>query len=144
MATDDKSSSSVSSIARFQSHKKQRDAEKASPPPDFRDVRPATSRLIDPWEDILAGVKSRPALAGSINWECGEQRVSSRFLLTAMLHLTGAKMQGDKGKRLGRRLAKCMRKLGWHGPKAMQIKGGTVTVKGYWRWLSEEESNAQN
>jgi hypothetical protein len=147
MTTDDKSSSNISSIVRFKSREKQRDAEKALPPvggPDFRNMKLATSQLIDPWEDILAGVKMRPALAGSINWECGEQRVSSNFLLTGMLHLTGAKMQGGKGKRLGRRLAKCMRKLGWHGPKAMQIKGGTVTVKGYWRWLSEEESNARD
>jgi hypothetical protein len=101
----------------------------------------ATSRLeTDPWEDILAGVKSRPALAGSIDWEGGEQRVSSRFLLTGTLHLTGAKMRGGEGKRL----AKCMRKLRWHGPKAMRIKGGTAAVKGYWRRLSEGERNAQN
>ena len=144
MATDDKSSSNLSSIVRFKSREKQRDAEKASPPvsgPDFRNMKLATSRLeTDPWADILAGVKSRPALAGSIDWEGGEQRVSSNFLLTGMLHLTGTKMRGGEG----RRLAKCMRKLGWYGPKAMQIKGGTVTVKGYWRWLSEEESNARD
>src|SRR6516162_10040540 len=114
METDDKSSSNVSSIVRFKSREKLRDAEKASPPvsgSDFRDMKLATSRReTDPWEDILAGVKSRPALAGSIDWEGGEQRVSSNFLLTGMLHLTGAKMRGSEGKRL----AKCMRKLGWH------------------------------
>ena len=138
MTTDDKSSSNVSSIARFQSHKKRCDAEKEL---DTTAADLATSRLeTDPWEDILAGVKSRPALAGSIDREGGEQRVSSNFLLTGMLHLTGAKMRGGEG----RRLAKCMRKLGWHGSKAMRIKGGTAGVKGYWRRLSEEESNARN
>ena len=129
MTTDDKSSSNVSSIVRFKSRLTATAAE------------PATSRLeTDPWEDILAGVKSRPALAGSIDREGGEQRVSSNFLLTGMLHLTGAKMRGGEG----RRLAKCMRKLGWHGSKAMRIKGGTATMKGYWRRLSEEESNARD
>ena len=129
MTTDDKSSSNVSSIVRFKSRLTATAAE------------PATSRLeTDPWEDILAGVKSRPALAGSIDWEGGEQRVSSNFLLTGMLHLTGTKMRGGEG----RRLAKCMRKLGWHGSKVMRIKGGTATMKGYWRRLSEEESNARD
>jgi len=129
MTTDDKSSSNVSSIVRFKSRLTATAAE------------PATSRLeTDPWEDILAGVKSRPALAGSIDREGGEQRVSSNFLLTGMLHLTGAKMRGGEG----RRLAKCMRKLGWHGSKVMRIKGGTATMKGYWRRLSEEESNARD
>ena len=129
MTTDDKSSSNVSSIVRFKSRLTATAAE------------PATSRLeTDPWEDILAGVKSRPALAGSIDWEGGEQRVSSRFLLTAMLCLDNQRMRGGEG----RRLAKCMRKLRWHGPKAMRIKGGTAAVKGYWRRLSEEERNAQN
>jgi len=129
MTTDDKSSSNVSSIVRFKSRLTATAAE------------PATSRLeTDPWEDILAGVKSKPALAGSIDREGGEQRVSSNFLLTGMLHLTGAKMRGGEG----RRLAKCMRKLGWWGPRSMRIEGGTTTVKGYWRRLSEEESNARN
>ena len=144
MTTDDKSSSNVSSIVRFKSREKLRDAEKASPPvsgSDFRDMKLATSRReTDPWEDILAGVKSRPALAGSIDWEGGEQRVSSNFLLTGMLHLNGAKMRGGEG----RRLKKCMQRQGWQGPKVMRIKGGTATVKGYWRRLSEEESNARN
>jgi hypothetical protein len=128
MATDDKSSSSVSSIARFKS----RHATAA-------DL--ATAQLeTDPWEDILAGVKDRPALAGSIDWEGGEQRVSSKFLLTGILYPNGRKMRGGEG----RRLAKCMRKLGWWGPRSMRIEGGTTTVKGYWRRLSEEESNARN
>ena len=135
MTTDDKSSN-VSSIVRFQSHKKQRDAEKEL---DTTAADLATSRLeTDPWEDILAGVKSRSALAGSINWECGEQRVSSNFLLTGMLHFTGAKMRGGEG----RRLKKCMRRQGWNGPKVMRIKGGTTTVKGYHRRLTDEESHA--
>jgi hypothetical protein len=138
MTTDDKSSSNVSSIVRFQLRKKLRDAGKEL---DTTATGFATSRLeTDPWEDILAGVKMRPALAGSIDWEGGEQRVSSRFLLTAMLRLDSRKMRGGEGMRL----AKCMRKLGWHGPKAMWIKGGTAPVKGYQRWLSEEESNARN
>ena len=135
MTTDDKSSSNVSSIVRFQSRKKQRDVM------DTTAADLATSRLeTDPWEDILAGVKMRPALAGSIDWEGGEQRVSSRFLLTAMLRLDSQRMRGGEG----RRLAKCMRKLRWHGPKAMRIKDGTAPVKGYWRRLSEEESHARN
>ena len=129
MTTDDKSSSNVSSIVRFKSRLTATAAE------------PATSRLeTDPWEDILAGVKSRPALAGSIDREGGEQRVSSNFLLTGMLHLTGAKMRGGEG----RRLKKCMQRQGWQGPKVMRIKGGTATMKGYWRRLSEEESNARD
>ena len=127
MTTDDKSSSNVSSIVRFQLRKKLRDAGKEL---DTTATGFATSRLeTDPWEDILAGSKSRPALAGSIDWEGGEQRVSSEFLLTGMLHLDGQKMRGGEGKRL----AKCMRKLRWHGPITMRIKGGTVAVKGYRR-----------
>jgi len=129
MTTDDKSSSNVSSIVRFKSRLTATAAE------------PATSRLeTDPWEDILAGVKSRPALAGSIDREGGEQRVSSNFLLTGVPRLDSRKMRGGEGMRL----AKCMRKLGWRGPKAMWIRGGTAPVKGYQRWLSEEESNARD
>ena len=130
MTTDGKSPT-VSSIVRFQSRKKL-DATAA----DLATAGPGT----DPWEDILAGVKMKPALAGSIDWEGGEQRVSSRFLLTAMLRLDSQRMRGGEG----RRLAKCMRKLRWHGPKAMRIKDGTAPVKGYWRRLSEEESHARN
>jgi hypothetical protein len=131
MTTDDKSPT-VSSIVRFQSRKKEAGAIAAEPASSW----PGT----DPWETILAGVKSRPTLAGSIDWEGGEQRVSTRFLLTGVLRLNARAMRGGGGTRL----AKCMRKLGWHGPKAMWIRGGTVAVKGYWRWLREGESNAQS
>jgi predicted P-loop ATPase len=100
----------------------------------------ATSRLeTDPWEDILAGVKSRAALAGSIDREGGEQRVSSEFLLTVVLGLDPSKMRGGEGKRL----KKCMQRQGWQGPITLRIKGGTASVKGYWRRLEEGESHAR-
>jgi hypothetical protein len=73
----------------------------------------------DPWEDKLAN-------ACSTN-EQGEERVSSTDLLETVLGIHVSKQRDIDYKRLG----KCMRRLGWDGPKKMMI-GGKPT-KGYSR-----------
>jgi len=73
----------------------------------------------DPWDDILAQT------VGTV--EQGEERVFSRDLLTAVLGIHSSKQRDIDAKRLGR----CMRRLGWEGPKDVRI--GNDRNKGYSR-----------
>lgn len=76
----------------------------------------------DPWEDILEG--GLPGVAKPVE---GELRVSTQAVFEKVLKLE-ARLAGM---REARRLAECMRKLGWAGPKPMRIDG--APVKGYSR-----------
>jgi predicted P-loop ATPase len=73
----------------------------------------------DPWDDILADV------IGTV--EQGEERVSTTDLLTLVLGIHASKQYDTHYKRLGR----CMRRLGWDGPKDIRI--GNNKAKGYSR-----------
>jgi predicted P-loop ATPase len=73
----------------------------------------------DPWDDVLIST------VGTI--EEGEERVSSTDLLEKVLGINISQQRDVDYKRLGR----CMRRLGWNGPKKTMIVG--VQVKGYTR-----------
>jgi hypothetical protein len=73
----------------------------------------------DPWDDKLA------AACGTI--EQDEERVSTADLLGTVLGIHISKQRDIDYKRLGR----CMRRLGWDGPKPVRI--GRETQKGYSR-----------
>jgi Virulence-associated protein E len=73
----------------------------------------------DPWYDKLTNA------VGTV--EYGEERVSSTDLLETVLGIHVSKQRDIDYKRLG----KCMRKLGWNGPKKTKIAG--KDVKGYTR-----------
>jgi hypothetical protein len=73
----------------------------------------------DPWDDKLA------TASGTI--EQDEERVSSTDLLEIALGIHISKQRDVDFKRLGR----CMRRLGWDGPKPMRI--GSNVVKGFTR-----------
>ena len=73
----------------------------------------------DPWDDKLAEA------SGTV--EQGEERVSSADLLETVLGIHISKQRDVDFKRLGR----CMRRLGWGGPKKTMIAG--KQVKGYIR-----------
>jgi hypothetical protein len=73
----------------------------------------------DPWDDMLADV------VGTV--EGDEERVSATDLLTLVLNIHVSKQRDLDFKRLGR----CMRRLGWNGPKPTRIAG--KVTKGYAR-----------
>jgi hypothetical protein len=73
----------------------------------------------DPWDDVLAET------IGTI--EQGEERVSSADLLGLVLGIHVSKQRDIDYKRLGR----CMRRLGWEGPKKIRIT--SKQTKGYTR-----------
>jgi predicted P-loop ATPase len=77
----------------------------------------------DPWDSVLAET------VGTV--EQGEERVSTVDLLTIVLGIHISKQRDLDAKRLGR----CMRRLGWDGPKPVRI-GGKPT-KGYSRLLDK-------
>jgi Virulence-associated protein E len=68
----------------------------------------------DPWDDQLAN------LTGEI--EQGEERVSSHDILTIALGIHISRQRDIDYKKLGR----CMRRLGWDGPKSLRIGGKPV------------------
>jgi hypothetical protein len=76
----------------------------------------------DPWDEGLAGV------VGTV--EQGEERVSTIDLLTLVLGFHISKQYDTHYKRLGR----CMRRLGWDGPRTVRI--GNKNLKGYSRKVS--------
>jgi hypothetical protein len=92
-------------------------------------VEQEARRETDPWEDVLAKVKGevqiQTASAGL------EERVSSNHLLTVVLMLDASKNNTPAGKRV----ATCMRKLGWSGPAKMWVKD--AEVRGYARPVKE-------
>ena len=73
----------------------------------------------DPWDDKLINA------TGTI--EQDEERVSSTDLLETVLGIHISKQRDIDFKRLGR----CMRRLGWSGPKNLLIDG--KQIKGYSR-----------
>jgi hypothetical protein len=73
----------------------------------------------DPWDDILIEV------AG--NQEQGEERAFSRDLLTTVLGIHPSKQRDIDNKRL----ARCMRRVGWSGPKTIRV--GDKNAKGFSR-----------
>jgi predicted P-loop ATPase len=73
----------------------------------------------DPWDDVLSEA------IGEI--EQGEERISSADLLSIILKIDISKQRDIDFKRAGR----CMRRLGWSGPKKTVIAG--KHVKGYTR-----------
>jgi len=73
----------------------------------------------DPWDDVLAET------IGTV--EQGEERVSSTDLLGLVLGINVGKQRDIDHKRLGR----CMRRLGWDGPKNIRIT--SKQTKGYTR-----------
>jgi hypothetical protein len=79
----------------------------------------------DPWDDTLANTIGTK--------EQDEERVSSADLLTVVLGIHVSKQRDIDYKKLGR----CMRRLGWDGPKRVTIGGGSV--KGYTRPLKEKK-----
>jgi hypothetical protein len=88
-------------------------------------VEQEARRETDPWEDLLARAKAEVRI-----WTTSaglEERASSKYLLTMELHLDASKINTPTNKRL----ATCMRKLGWKGPEKMWING--EEVRGYAR-----------
>jgi len=80
-------------------------------------------REIDPWEDILAGVEGD---------QIGDEvRVFSQELITLKLGILASGQHSG----IQRRLADCMRQLGWHGPKQMRIGG--KSGRGFWRSVAD-------
>jgi hypothetical protein len=82
-------------------------------------VEQEARREHDPWDDKLATVSG--------TFEQGEERVSSTDLLGLTLEIHVSKQRDIEFKRLGR----CMRRLGWDGPKPIRI--GNDVVKGFAR-----------
>jgi hypothetical protein len=79
----------------------------------------------DPWDDKLINA------SGTI--EQGEERASSTDLLEIALGIHISKQRDIDYKRLGR----CMRRLGWDGPKKTTIGGNQV--KGYTRLIDNSD-----
>jgi hypothetical protein len=77
----------------------------------------------DPWDDKLANVK------GVVIDQAGQpiERVTAIELLTEVLGVPSERLSESYGKRL----ARCMRRLGWDGPRRMRIE--KVLVYGYTR-----------
>ena len=82
-------------------------------------------REVDPWLDILAAVTGEE--------EQDEFRVSSKKLLSEILDIPADRQLPHVAKRL----ADCMRRLGWSGPEKIRIK--KESVRGYSRPIVEGE-----
>jgi predicted P-loop ATPase len=88
-------------------------------------VEQEARREIDGWEDLLARAKVEVQV--QVEGGAWEDRASSNYLLTVELALDASKINPYTQKRL----ATCMRKLGWSGPDKLRIKG--VSVRGFAR-----------
>jgi hypothetical protein len=77
----------------------------------------------DPWDDILAGVKGE----AHRDLDGDEERIASGDLLLGCLKIPPERAT----KEAERKLAQCMRRLGWEGPTKMRIGG--AAVRGYRR-----------
>ena len=76
-------------------------------------------REIDPWEDILANVEGD---------QIGDEiRIFSQEIMTIKLGILATSQHNGVQKRV----ADCMRQLGWQGPKQMRI--GSKSGRGFWR-----------
>jgi predicted P-loop ATPase len=92
----------------------------------------ANSRLADdPWDQTLAKVERMPiVIDGQFSREFGETRASTDWLLRDILDINPNMI----GPAHTKRLAACMRRLGWTGPKNLKINGHP-DQKGYSRSL---------
>jgi putative DNA primase/helicase len=82
----------------------------------------------DPWDDELANIEGEIYPVNDTNGREGyEARIASTQLLNRLLGFN----LGKAGDREAKRLAYCMRRLGWEGPKQLRIKG--QSVRGYSR-----------
>jgi len=79
----------------------------------------------DPWDDILEAVK------GEVHKDIDgdEERIASNELLLNHLKIPAERAT----KEAERKLAQCMRRLGWQGPKKMRLQGCSIPIRGYWR-----------
>jgi predicted P-loop ATPase len=94
-------------------------------------------RVIDPWEDILAKVDSALAVMHKLSHEQGETRVASSHLFDGFLYINPANMPMRDAKRV----ASCMRRLGWKGPKVLSING--KDTRGYCKPLPKYKPIAE-
>lgn len=81
----------------------------------------------DPWEDLLMGGLESVAQA-----EGGELRISTQAIFEQVLKLDLALARNASSQRL----AECMRRLGWEGPKL--IRFATGPARGYWKTIVAE------
>jgi putative DNA primase/helicase len=88
-------------------------------------------RVIDPWEDILARVESSPSVLRKLSIERGESRVASNYLFSHFLNLNPANVKVPESKRV----ATIMRRLGWDGPRVLNING--EDARGYRKPLAD-------
>jgi hypothetical protein len=94
-------------------------------------------RVIDPWEDILARVESSCSALRKLSVERGESRVASNYIFSNFLNLNPANVKVPESKRV----AMIMRRLGWDGPKVLNING--EDVKGYRKPLPPRTINLE-
>jgi hypothetical protein len=81
----------------------------------------------DPWLDKLVNA------TGTKDYDRGEELIASTDLLSIVLEMHISRQRDTDYKKLGR----CMRRLGWDGPKKVMISD--QPVKGYTRPLKEEK-----
>jgi predicted P-loop ATPase len=82
----------------------------------------------DPWDDLLTSLKGEICPANDATDRDGyEERIASARLFYEYLRLDAGRI----GDREAKRLACCMKRLGWDGPKRMRIK--SQSVRGYSR-----------
>jgi Virulence-associated protein E len=88
----------------------------------------------DPWDDILADVK------GDVHKDADgdEERIASRSLLLDYLKIPSERAN----KEAERKLAQCMRRLGWEGPATQRIAG--QLKRGYRRRLPSSDASDSN
>lgn len=86
----------------------------------------------DPWADAVADFTIDPKEVGKSDYEitAGEERITSNYLMSAVLGIPVDKRTAETGKRLGL----VMRGLGWQGPKVIKISGRPA--RGYARKIS--------
>ncbi|QIA23649.1 virulence-associated E family protein [Mesorhizobium sp. AA22] len=78
----------------------------------------------DPWEELLVGrLDAAAQLAG------GELRISTQAVFEQVLKIDLAEARNSATQRL----ADCMRRLGWEGPKLIRFDAGPA--RGYWKSL---------
>jgi putative DNA primase/helicase len=94
-------------------------------------------RVVDPWEDILARVESSMSELRKLSIEKGESRVASNYLFSNFLCINPANIKVPDT----RRVAGIMRRLGWKGPKVLNING--ADVKGYCKPLPPRTINLE-
>ena len=93
-------------------------------------------RLVaDPFDELLADVKGDvyPTVDGL------EERVASRSLMIDVLGFKADRVSDMDAKRI----AYCMRRLGWKGPQKMRIRDKNLPVKGYARSVQTEANKQQ-